>query len=162
MPFDNIAYIALGANLHSPQAQLKRALATIDAHPQCSLIQSSSLYLSTPLGPPDQSDYINAVASVNTSLTPQALLKVLQAIELQQGRVRKEQRWGPRTLDLDILLYNADQIESENLTVPHYDMNNRNFVLLPLFEIAPQLTLPDGTALSKLVESVEKKGIKKL
>ncbi|MGX9080354.1 2-amino-4-hydroxy-6-hydroxymethyldihydropteridine diphosphokinase, partial [Klebsiella pneumoniae] len=98
--------------------------------------QASQLYGSRPMGPADQPDYVNAVVRLTTRLAPLALLDQLQSIELEQGRVRKEERWGPRSLDLDLLLYGAECIQSERLTVPHYGMKEREFVLLPLAEIA--------------------------
>ncbi|WP_103270655.1 2-amino-4-hydroxy-6-hydroxymethyldihydropteridine diphosphokinase, partial [Vibrio vulnificus] len=120
---------------------------------------ASQLYSSSPMGPQDQPDYINAVAAIETELTPLELLDCTQAIELEQGRVRKEERWGPRTLDLDIILYGDEVIDSERLTVPHYGMKEREFVLYPLAEIAPNLTLPDGTELSQLLTIVDKNGL---
>lgn len=91
------------------------------------------------MGPQDQPDYLNAAVALDTALAPEALLDHTQRIELQQGRVRKAERWGPRTLDLDIMLFGDEVINTERLTVPHYDMKNRGFMLWPLFEIAPEL-----------------------
>ena len=96
------------------------------------------------MGPQDQPDYINAVVKIQTRLTPIQLLDCTQAIELEQGRVRKDERWGPRTLDLDIILYGNEVIDSERLTIPHYGMKEREFVLYPLAEIAPSITLRVG------------------
>jgi 2-amino-4-hydroxy-6-hydroxymethyldihydropteridine diphosphokinase len=112
------------------------------------------------MGPQNQPDYINAVVSIKTKLPPIELLNATQAIELEHGRVRKEERWGPRTLDLDILLYGEEVIDSERLIVPHYGMKNREFVLYPLAEIAPDLKLPDGTELSSLLKKVDKNGLR--
>ncbi len=114
------------------------------------------------MGPQDQPDYINAVAEIETQLTAIELLDALQSIEQDQGRVRKDNRWGPRTLDLDIILYDNQQINSERLTIPHYGMCKREFVLYPLQEIAPKLPLPNGTLLSQLVTLCDKNGLTKV
>lgn len=145
-----VAYIALGSNLETPVQQLRSAIQAMAELPNTQAINVSSFYQSKPLGPQDQPDYVNAVASLETELAPLALLDALQNIENQQGRVRLR-RWGERTLDLDILLYDNQIIQSERLTVPHYDMQNREFVIVPLYEIAPQLILPDGISLKDLI-----------
>jgi len=119
--------------------------------PQTRVVALSSFYRTPPLGPQDQPDYLNAAIALETALSAEALLDNTQRIELQQGRVRKEERWGPRTLDLDIMLFGDAQIHTERLTVPHYDMKRRGFMLWPLFEIAPDLTFPDGEHLSALL-----------
>ena len=146
-----IAYIALGSNLHTPLEQLKRALNALAQLPQTQLMAVSSFYRSKPLGPQDQPDYLNAAVEISTALSPLALLDELQRIENEQGRVRLR-RWGERTLDLDILLYGDEIIQTERLTVPHYDMHNREFVIVPLAEIAPNLILPNGQKLAELVD----------
>ena len=146
-----IAYIALGSNLHTPREQLKRALNALAQLPQTQLMAVSSFYRSKPLGPQDQPDYLNAVVEISTALSPLALLDELQRIENEQGRVRLR-RWGERTLDLDILLYGDEIIQTERLTVPHYDMHNREFVIVPLAEIAPNLILPNGQKLAELAD----------
>ena len=146
-----IAYIALGSNLHTPLEQLKRALKALAQLPQTQLMAVSSFYRSKPLGPQDQPDYLNAAVEISTALSPLALLDELQRIENEQGRVRLR-RWGERTLDLDILLYGDEIIQTERLTVPHYDMHNREFVIVPLAEIAPNLILPNGQKLAELAD----------
>lgn len=153
------AYIAIGSNLADPVAQAKQAMDALTRLPRSEFIQASSLYSSTPMGPQNQPDYINAVVKIETALTPLELLDCTQAIEQEQGRVRKEERWGPRTLDLDILLYGDEVIESERLTVPHYGMKVREFVLYPLAEITPNLRLPDGSTLPDLLQQVERNGL---
>ncbi len=158
----NTVYIGLGANLNNPKAQLVAALETISQLPKTQLICHSSFYISKPMGPQDQGDYINAVAKIESHFSAIALLDQLQQIELAQGRIRKDERWGPRTLDLDILLFNNEQINSSRLTIPHYGMKERNFVLLPLTEIAADLILPDGNKLAELVKKIDKQGILKL
>lgn len=149
-----IVYVALGANLGDPLQQAENAIAAIEQIPQTSVIKISPFYRSKPLGPQDQPDYLNAVIKIITELSPLALLKALQTIELNLGRVRKANRWGPRTLDLDILLYDSHEIQSEELTIPHYDMYNREFVLYPLFDIAPDLILPNQVPLKILINKV--------
>lgn len=153
------AYIAVGSNLADPVTQANAAIDALKLLPGSEFIQASQLYSSTPMGPQDQPDYINAVVAIKTELTPLELLDCTQAIELEQGRVRKDERWGPRTLDLDIILYGNEVIDSERLTVPHYGMRDREFVLYPLAEIAPNLTLPDGTELAQLLNQVDRNGL---
>ncbi|MFU2079275.1 2-amino-4-hydroxy-6-hydroxymethyldihydropteridine diphosphokinase [Avibacterium endocarditidis] len=144
-------YIALGSNLATPVQQLENALQALQQLPHSQLVAVSHFYQSKPLGPQDQPDYVNAVACLATALAPLDLLDQLQRIEQEQGRVRLR-RWGERTLDLDILLYGNEIIQSERLTVPHYDMQHREFVIVPLYEIAPNLTLPDGKNVADLVQ----------
>jgi 2-amino-4-hydroxy-6-hydroxymethyldihydropteridine diphosphokinase len=155
-------YIGLGANLNQPVAQLQQAIAALRQLPHCQVVAVSALYGSKPMGPQDQPDYVNAVAAIDTYLSAEQLLDALQQLEQQQGRQRKAQRWGARTLDLDILLYGDAQINTPRLTVPHYGMRQREFVLYPLYEIAPQLQLPDGTVLCSLLEQVPLNGLQKL
>lgn len=156
------AYIGLGSNLSTPRIQVVNAAQAIGEIVEISLIAVSSLYLSKPMGPQDQDDYINAVLALETSLSALELLNALQAIENAAGRIRKDNRWGARILDCDILLFGNDIIDNERLTVPHYGMRLREFVLLPLAEIAPNLTLPDGTAVSDLASEINRNGIVKL
>ncbi|MDD4862528.1 MAG: 2-amino-4-hydroxy-6-hydroxymethyldihydropteridine diphosphokinase [Alishewanella agri] len=152
-------YIGLGANLVEPVAQLQAAVTALGQLPETELVQVSRFYSSKPMGPQDQPDYVNAVAALDTRLTPLALLHALQQIELAQGRQRKAERWGPRTLDLDILLFGVQQIDHPELTVPHYGMRLREFVLYPLAELAPDLILPDGVALNSLLQQVPLNGL---
>ncbi|MBD1555555.1 2-amino-4-hydroxy-6-hydroxymethyldihydropteridine diphosphokinase [Vibrio sp. S9_S30] len=152
-------YIAVGSNLSDPVTQAKQGIEALKNIPNSELVSTSSLYSSTPMGPKNQPDYINAVVEINTSLTPIELLDCTQKIELEQGRVRKDERWGPRTLDLDIILFGNEVIDSERLTIPHYGMKVREFVLYPLAEIAPSLTLPDGTQLQTLLKQVDRNGL---
>ncbi|MDM2847257.1 2-amino-4-hydroxy-6-hydroxymethyldihydropteridine diphosphokinase [Citrobacter sp. Cpo074] len=136
-------YIALGSNLASPLEQVNAAVKAIGEIPDSRIVAVSSFYRTPPLGPQDQPDYLNAAVALETTLAPEELLSHTQRIELQQGRVRKAERWGPRTLDLDIMLFGDEVINTERLTVPHYDMKNRGFMLWPLAEIAPDLIFPD-------------------
>ncbi|MFK3712048.1 MULTISPECIES: 2-amino-4-hydroxy-6-hydroxymethyldihydropteridine diphosphokinase [Leclercia] len=146
-----LAYIAIGSNLASPLEQVNAAVQALGDIPQSRVVALSSFYRTPPLGPQDQPDYLNAAIALDTALSAEALLDNTQRIELQQGRVRKEERWGPRTLDLDIMLFGDAVINTERLTVPHYDMKRRGFMLWPLFEIAPDLIFPDGESLSALL-----------
>lgn len=144
-----LVYIALGSNLASPLEQVNAAVNAIGEIPDSRIVATSSFYRTPPLGPQDQPDYLNAAVALETTLDPETLLDHTQRIERQQGRVRKAERWGPRTLDLDVMLFGDRVINSERLTVPHYDMKNRGFMLWPLFEIAPDLHFPDGTSLQQ-------------
>ena len=146
-----VAYIAIGSNLASPLEQVNAAIQALGEIPQSRIVALSSFYRTPPLGPQDQPDYLNAAVALETALAPEVLLDHTQRIELQQGRVRKAERWGPRTLDLDIMLFGNAVINTERLTVPHYDMKNRGFMLWPLFEIAPELVFPDGGSLKTLL-----------
>ncbi|RJE76635.1 2-amino-4-hydroxy-6-hydroxymethyldihydropteridine diphosphokinase [Pseudoalteromonas sp. MSK9-3] len=150
----NTAYIGLGANLDDPIAQLHNAVDALRNLAQCQLITVSKFYASKPMGPQDQPDYVNAVAKLSTSLAPEALLDSLQKIELEQGRQRKSERWGPRTLDLDILLFANDIINTPRLVVPHYGLCQREFVVYPLLELEPELILPDGRTLQSISNNV--------
>ncbi|MDX9873673.1 MAG: 2-amino-4-hydroxy-6-hydroxymethyldihydropteridine diphosphokinase [Spongiibacteraceae bacterium] len=141
------AFIGLGSNLQQPAEQLRRALAALRTLPGTQLGAISSFYGNPAIGPGEQPDYVNAVAELHTTLEPMALLRRLQAIELAHGRVRTE-RWGARTLDLDLLLYDQQVIDEPDLTVPHPRLTERDFVLVPLAEIAPDLRLPDGSAVT--------------
>lgn len=155
-------YIGLGANLQQPVQQLQAAVDALALLPQSQLVAVSSFYGSRPMGPQDQPDYVNAVAALDTTLDAEVLLNKLQQIEQQQGRQRKAERWGPRTLDLDILLYGNASLATATLTVPHYGMKQREFVLYPLHEIAPDLILPDGTVLAALLLQVPINGLEKI
>lgn len=148
------AYIGLGANLGQPTEQLIWAVRQLQNLQRSQLVAVSRLYRSKPaLGSPaNQPDYTNAVVLVNTTLTPHQLLSHLQALELQAGRVRNE-RWGARVLDLDILLYAQDEIRSRDLIIPHAELSNRAFVVLPLLDIFPALTLPNGVKVASLASA---------
>ena len=143
-------YIGLGSNLEDPYQQVSTALEELKTLPGCRLVEHSSLYRSDPVGPPGQPDYVNAVACLETKLEAHLLLDQLQQLEQQHQRVRLE-HWGPRTLDLDILLYGDQQISTERLKVPHPYMPERNFVLWPLAEIAADLQFPDGRHIDQLL-----------
>lgn len=152
-------YLAIGSNLASPLEQVNAALAALAEIPECHVVAVSPFYRTPPLGPPDQPDYLNAAVALDTALAPEALLDHTQRIELQQGRERKAHRWGPRTLDIDIMLFGDMQLATPRLTVPHYDMKNRTFMLLPLAQIAPDLHFPDGDKLSDILAKLDPSGI---
>ena len=143
-------YVALGANLSNPVQQIQDAVLALQKIAVASIVKVSPLYRSVPMGDVEQPDYVNGVARFNTDLTPLALLDALQEIENTQGRVR-EVRWGPRTLDLDILLYGTYVIDEPRLSIPHYGMKQRSFVLIPLADIDAQLILPCNTELKSLI-----------
>nr|VFJ49576.1 MAG: 2-amino-4-hydroxy-6-hydroxymethyldihydropteridinediphosphokinase [Candidatus Kentron sp. FM]VFJ49877.1 MAG: 2-amino-4-hydroxy-6-hydroxymethyldihydropteridinediphosphokinase [Candidatus Kentron sp. FM]VFK16766.1 MAG: 2-amino-4-hydroxy-6-hydroxymethyldihydropteridinediphosphokinase [Candidatus Kentron sp. FM] len=149
-----IAYIGVGANLGDPIATVRAALTALRELPKTKPSSVSNLYRTSPLGPPDQPDFINAVAAIHTGLSPFVLLSSLQSIEHRYGRIRDHVRWGPRTLDLDLLLYGDSRITGEVLTVPHAGLNERAFVLVPLHEIAPDLVIPGYESVKKLLEGV--------
>ncbi|EJH4504248.1 2-amino-4-hydroxy-6-hydroxymethyldihydropteridine diphosphokinase [Cronobacter sakazakii] len=150
-----LAFIALGSNLAEPLSQVNNALAALARIPDSRIVATSSFYRTPPLGPQDQPDYLNAAVALETTLSAEALLDNTQRIELEQGRVRKAERWGPRTLDLDIMLFGDATINTERLIVPHYDMKNRAFMLRPLSEIAPALRFPDGERLADVLERLD-------
>ena len=156
------AYIGLGSNLSDPIAQVKNAIDEVKQLAQCQVTAISSLYLSKPMGPQDQNNYINAVIAIETSLSAIDLLDALQAIENNAGRVRKDNRWGARILDLDIILFGHEEINTERLTIPHYGMHEREFVLLPLAEIAPTLNLPNGETVKHLSQNIANNAMVKL
>ena len=157
-----LAYIGLGSNLSEPIKQVQAAINAIPHISHSSVVKVSSLYLSKPMGPQDQDDYINAVLALETSLSAIELLDALQAIENEAGRVRKDNRWGARILDLDILLYGNETINNPRLTIPHYGMKEREFVLQPLAEIAPDLVLPDGESVKVLSQNIANNAMVKL
>ncbi len=153
-------YVGLGSNLSNPKLQIQVAVDAIAKIEHCSLVSVSSLYFSRPMGPQDQPDYMNAVVAIESTLSPLPLLDELQSIENKAGRVRKDNRWGARILDLDILLFGDSVIQSDRLTVPHYGLKFREFVLQPLLEIAPHLCLPDGDTVANLAKNVPLNGLK--
>lgn len=152
-------YIAIGSNLADPLDQVNRAITALDAVPQSRLVRHSSFYRTAPMGPAGQPDYLNAAVLLETDLTPHQLLDATQAIELAHGRVRKDERWGPRTLDLDIMLFGDRVISDARLTVPHYGLKVREFMLYPLAEIVPGLILPDGESLAAVVARTPENGL---
>jgi len=153
------AIIALGGNLGEVRNSFIGAREMLAAGPGISLLASSRLYRSPPMGPQDQPDYLNAAVAVKTSLSPLALLHKLQAIELHFGRTRDGQRWGERTLDLDLIAYDDMQMQSAELTLPHPGMHERLFVLQPLHDIRPDWIHPmTGECVKDMVQSMLQAG----
>ncbi|MCF6354005.1 MAG: 2-amino-4-hydroxy-6-hydroxymethyldihydropteridine diphosphokinase [Candidatus Polarisedimenticolaceae bacterium] len=148
-----IVYIALGSNLDTPISHIQRACQELGALPQTRSLQCSRLYQSTPHGAADQPDYINAVVELETRLPSSELLSMLQSLEQAHGRVHTGERWGPRPLDLDILLYGDQQIDGPNLQIPHPYMVERAFVLYPLAELVTDLNIPGYGLLSDLLQT---------
>ncbi|MGB5562074.1 MAG: 2-amino-4-hydroxy-6-hydroxymethyldihydropteridine diphosphokinase, partial [Sedimenticolaceae bacterium] len=152
------AFVGLGSNLEKPIQQVRTALRELGELPGTRRVRHSHLYRSAPLGPPGQPDYINAVVMLLTSLDAHALLDELQALEHRHGRVRNE-RWGPRTLDLDLLLFGEARFDSPRLSVPHPQMHRRAFVLVPLHDVAPGIDLPDLGPLADHVRRMSGHGL---
>jgi len=158
----NTVFIGLGSNLDEPLSQLNKAIEQLNQLNSLSLINVSSFYRSSPMGPQDQPDYINAVVEVTTNLTAEQLLDTLQNIENIQGRVRS-QRWGARTLDLDILLFGNEVINTERLIVPHSGISERNFVLYPLSDLVDSsFQIPKLGAINELLAACPMTGITRL
>jgi len=156
------AFIGLGSNLDNPVQHINTAQQAIAELPEVEAIAFSPLYTSTPVGPQDQPDYINAVMQINTRLTAMQLLTKLQQIENQHGRIRTE-RWGARTLDLDVLLFDQKTIDQPELKIPHPEMPNRAFVLYPLADIAGgDLQIPGYGVLRDLLASCPPLGLQRI
>jgi 2-amino-4-hydroxy-6-hydroxymethyldihydropteridine diphosphokinase len=156
-----LVYVGLGSNLGNPESQVKTAIEALAGLPQTYLQDRSSLYRSAPMGPQDQPDYVNAVVQLSTGLEPEALLDSLHGIEREQGRVRA-QHWGPRTLDLDILLYGQGVVATERLKIPHPGIAERSFVLYPLAGINGQLEIPGLGRVQSLLEQCPDAGLSRL
>jgi len=146
-------FIGLGSNLSCPTQQIHNALHSIGELASTRVVKTSSLYGSRPLGPQDQPDFVNAVCEIETAFKPQQLLKSLQTIEKEQGRIKKR-HWGERVIDLDILLFNDLQMKTPELTIPHSQMHLRDFVLMPLAEIAPDVEIPSLGAIQSLLDEL--------
>ena len=155
------AFVGLGANLENPLQQIRQAIAELDAIEHTRVLVASSLYRSAPVGYADQPDFINAVAKLQTGLSPRELLDALHVVENRHGR-RRSVRNAPRTLDLDLLLYGMLLVREEGLILPHPRMHERAFVLLPLSEIAPDVSLPGLAPVSQLLAQVDRRGVERL
>jgi 2-amino-4-hydroxy-6-hydroxymethyldihydropteridine diphosphokinase len=155
------AFIALGANLGNPEAQVQSAIAALGTLPHTRLVRASSLYRSAPVGYADQPDFLNAVAEVATVLAPRELLDALLALELSCGRVRDFPN-APRTLDLDIILYGGLVLHEHGLTIPHPRMHERAFVLVPLAEIAPDVIVPGRGVARDLLAGVDVRSVERV
>jgi len=147
-------YVGIGSNLHSPESQVRQAIAALAELPDSVLVSASALYRSSPLGPSGQPDFINAVAAILTQTKACDLLQQLQDIERNQGRKPDGERWGPRTMDLDLLAYAGQIINEEDLIVPHPGIADRNFVLLPWQEIAPNYRVPGQAVVAALAANI--------
>jgi 2-amino-4-hydroxy-6-hydroxymethyldihydropteridine diphosphokinase len=156
------AYVALGSNLDDPVAQVARAMDALGELPDTRRVLRSSLYRSRPFGPVEQPDFVNAVAGLLTALEPARLLQCLQATETRLGRERPVVRWGPRRIDLDLLVHGGTRIAQPDLTVPHPGIAERAFVLVPLAEIAPDLLVPGAGSVRDLLARVDSSGVERL
>jgi 2-amino-4-hydroxy-6-hydroxymethyldihydropteridine diphosphokinase len=156
------AYVALGSNLDDPRAQVERAMAELDGLPQTRCVLRSSLYRSRPMGPVEQPDFVNAVAGLLTALDAPALLAELKVLETRLGRVAPVVRWGPRRIDLDLLVHGRARIEEPGLHVPHPGIAERAFVLVPLAEIAANLEVPGLGRVKRLLDNVDGTGLERL
>jgi 2-amino-4-hydroxy-6-hydroxymethyldihydropteridine diphosphokinase len=156
------AYVALGSNLDDPRAQVERAMVALDAIPGTRCVLCSSLYRSRPLGPVAQPDFVNAVAGLLTTLGPAALLDRLKDLETRLGRERPAMRWGPRRIDLDLLVHGGSRISRPGLEVPHPGVAERAFVLAPLADIAPDLVVPGVGRVRELLARVDSTDLERL
>jgi len=156
------ACIGLGSNLDDPRHQVERGLQAIAALPHTRLLRRSRLYASAPWGVADQPEFVNAAAAIETRLTPGDLMQALLGIEQAFGRTRGAQRWGPRILDLDLLLYDDAVIDEPGLRVPHPHLHERAFVLLPLADVAPRLPVPGQGVVAELLSRIDASGCRVL
>ncbi len=154
-----VVYLSLGSNIGNREAYLRKAISALKTLPQTQVTQVSSFYETAAWGKTDQDDFLNLACQLETELDAQALLSHCQKIEIDLNRVRHE-HWGPRTIDIDILLYGQEVIATENLKVPHPYMTERGFVLVPLQEISPQLTLPNGRAVIDYLNQLDVADVK--
>jgi 2-amino-4-hydroxy-6-hydroxymethyldihydropteridine diphosphokinase len=153
------AYVGLGSNLDGPRARVERAFAALAQLPDTQLVLRSPLYGSKPLGPVAQPDFVNAVAGLLTTLDVERFFRALRALEPGLGRVPPRQRWGPRAIDLDLLVFGGERRDSGELTLPHPGIVERNFVLYPLLDIAPELEIPGCGRVRELAARVPSAGI---
>jgi len=151
----DIAYIGLGSNLAQPYQQIKQAIFALDNLPNTNVSADSGYYISKPMGPDDQPDYVNAVVEIKTQMSAIELLEHCQSIEKKQGRL-KTRHWGERSIDLDILTFGQQMIETDRLVVPHPGISKRDFVYMPLLRICPDIEVPGLGLLDALVNSVTK------
>jgi 2-amino-4-hydroxy-6-hydroxymethyldihydropteridine diphosphokinase len=156
------AYVGVGSNLDDPAMQVQRALAALASLPRSRLLRRSSLYGSKPMGPTAQPDFVNAAAAVLTQLQVAEFFAQLRQLEQALGRTPPRERWGPRLIDLDLLLFAQQCVDSEQLRLPHPGIVERNFVLYPLAELAPELTVPGRGLVAELAARVGPAGIWRL
>jgi 2-amino-4-hydroxy-6-hydroxymethyldihydropteridine diphosphokinase len=155
------AYIGVGSNLDDPRSQVLRAISRLAELPTTRVVLTSPLYVSQPFGPVAQPDFVNAVVGVLTQLEPLALLAQLRSLEAALGRPEKRERWGPRVIDLDVLVYGRERRNDPELTLPHPGIVERNFVLYPLTDIAPDLDIPGLGRVTELKERVMSEGLRR-
>ena len=156
------AYVALGSNLSEPRRQVERAFEALAAMPGTNLVQRSGLWRSQPMGPQDQPEFINAAAGLVTTASPREFLAELKSIERRLGRTEPAVRWGPRSIDLDLLVFGDLELNEPGLVLPHPGLHQRNFVLYPLAEIAAELWVPGLARVCRLRERVSGAGIERL
>lgn len=156
------AWIGIGSNLDGPATHVRAALHALATIPGSEFIEASPLYGSAPMGPADQPDYVNAVAHLRTRLAPHELLDALQRLEAEAGRVREGERWGPRVLDLDLLLYGDQAMDDARLRVPHPGVSERIFVLRPLADLAPELVIPGHGTVAECLARLPDEGLWRL
>jgi 2-amino-4-hydroxy-6-hydroxymethyldihydropteridine diphosphokinase len=156
------AYIGLGSNLGDPAKQVRAALAAMSGWPDCRSIRASPLYRTAPFGPVEQPRFVNAVAGLLTRLDPHGLLAALRGLERQLGRSPPRERWGPREIDLDLLVHGSAEVADEVLTLPHPGIPQRDFVLYPLRDIAPDLWVPGQGRVRGLAARVEDRGAERI
>jgi 2-amino-4-hydroxy-6-hydroxymethyldihydropteridine diphosphokinase len=156
-----VAHIGLGSNLDDPVRQVRQALQELGGLARTQLLASSSLYRTAPVGKLDQPDFVNAVAMLDTALSPRELLQELLALEARHGRVRSE-RNGPRTLDLDLLLVGELVLHEPELEVPHPRMHERAFVLLPLEQVSPDAVIPGRGSVKDLAARLSDQGVTRI
>ncbi|MDH3646174.1 MAG: 2-amino-4-hydroxy-6-hydroxymethyldihydropteridine diphosphokinase [Gammaproteobacteria bacterium] len=156
------AFIAVGSNLDGPRAQVEAALVALGSIEDTCCVATSPLYQGPPMGPQDQPDYVNAVAALLTQLEPAALFSALLDVERALGRGGTGRKWGPRRIDLDLLLHGDNVREGRALTLPHPGLAERAFVLQPLADLAPTLRLPDGRRIADLLYSVDCSELRRL
>jgi 2-amino-4-hydroxy-6-hydroxymethyldihydropteridine diphosphokinase len=156
------AYVALGSNLDDPRARVEEAFDALGALPATRVVLRSSLYRSPPFGPVEQPEFVNAVAGLLTALEPEALLAELQELEARLGRARPVVRWGPRRIDLDLLVHGTARADGDRLRLPHPGIAERAFVLVPLAEIAPDLEVPGVGRVRALLARVAAAAVERL
>ncbi|MGD8383793.1 MAG: 2-amino-4-hydroxy-6-hydroxymethyldihydropteridine diphosphokinase [Lysobacterales bacterium] len=156
------AWLSLGSNLDDPVRQLELALQRLRRAPAIEDLEASSFYRTPPWGDTAQDEFVNAVVRVRTLLSAHELLRLAQSIESEMGRVRSVRRWGPRLIDIDVLLYGGEQYANEDLTIPHPRLHERAFVLLPMTELDPELEIPGRGRLRDLLGRLDSTGIQRM
>ncbi|VFP87572.1 2-amino-4-hydroxy-6-hydroxymethyldihydropteridine diphosphokinase [Candidatus Erwinia haradaeae] len=153
-------YLSLGSNLANPPQQINNALKSIASIKKSHIVSKSLLYETVSYGPINQPNFFNIAVALDTNLNPETLLSHTQYIEIKQGRIRLEPKWGARIIDIDIMLFDNITIKTSQLTIPHYDMHNRAFMIIPLLEINPKICLPNGQRLSAILNNLDYNTIK--